>query len=130
MAERMLRMLDDVVALLFVDPEGARVEARWLDALSTPSAHEPASVSEFRHQLETFGTDPSMNPEDLHLQNSFAEATAALDEPGPPFGDRPVVVLSAETNPRPQLGLRRPSSRGRSTRSGPTASRSSQMNRP
>lgn len=96
---------DDVVALLFVDPEGARVEARWLDALSTPSADEPASVSEFREQLETFGTDPSMNPEHLHLRSSFAEATAALDEPGPLFGDRPVVVLSAETNPSPQLGL-------------------------
>ena len=96
---------DDVVGLLFVDPESARVEARWLDALPAPAADEPASITDFRDQLETFGTDPSLNPEHLHLRTSFAEAAAALDAPGPLFGDRPVVVLSAETTSGSQLGL-------------------------
>jgi pimeloyl-ACP methyl ester carboxylesterase len=96
---------DDVVGLLFVDPESPRVEARWLDALPSPAADQPASVTQFREGLETFGTDPSLNPEHIHLRDSFALAAAALAEPGPLFGDRPVVVLSAETTPGPQLGL-------------------------
>jgi pimeloyl-ACP methyl ester carboxylesterase len=96
---------DEVVGLLFVDPRGPRVSARWLDALPAPAADEPASVTDFRDQLETFETDPSLNPEHVHLRTSFAEAAAALDAPGPLFGDRPVVVLSAETTPGPQLGL-------------------------
>jgi pimeloyl-ACP methyl ester carboxylesterase len=96
---------DEVVALLFIDPENARVEASWLDALPPPAAGEPASVTELRNQLEVFGTDPTLNPEHQHLRSSFAEAAAALDAPGPLFGDRPVVVLSAETTPGPQFGL-------------------------
>jgi pimeloyl-ACP methyl ester carboxylesterase len=96
---------DEVVGLLFVDPEGPGVSARFRDALPAPAADEPASVTDFRHGLETFETDPSLNPEHLHLRPSFAEAAAALDAPGPLFGDRPVVVLSAETTPGSQLGL-------------------------
>lgn len=96
---------DEVVGLLFVDPRGPRVTAEWLDALSARAADEPASVTDFRDGLGTFETDPSLNPEHLHLQASFAEAAAALDAPGPLFGDRPVGVLSAETTPGPQLGL-------------------------
>ena len=96
---------DDVVGLLFVDPQSPRVTAGWRDALPAPAADEPASVTDFRDELETFETDPSLNPEHVHLRPSFAEAAAALDAPGPLFGDRPVVVLSAETTPGPQLGL-------------------------
>jgi pimeloyl-ACP methyl ester carboxylesterase len=96
---------DEVVGLLFVDPRGPRVTAQWLDALPAPEPDDPASVTDFRDGLETFETDPSMNPEHLHLQASFAEAAAALDMRGPLFGDRPVVVLSAEMTPGPQLGL-------------------------
>jgi pimeloyl-ACP methyl ester carboxylesterase len=96
---------DDVVGLLFVDPRGPRVRVEWLDALPAPAADEPASITDFRDGLETFETDPSLNPERLHLQASFAAGAAALDAPGPLFGDRPVLVLSAETTPGPQLGL-------------------------
>ena len=96
---------DEVVGLLFVDPRGPHVAARWQDALPAPTADEPASVTDFRDELETFYTDPSLNPEHLHLRTSFEAAAAALDAPGPLFGDRPVVVLSAETTPGPQLGL-------------------------
>lgn len=98
---------DEVVGLLFVDPQSPRVTARWRDALPAPAADEPAGLTEFRDGLKTFETDPSMNPEHVHLRPSFAEAAAALDAPGPLFGDRPVVVLSAETTPGPQFGLPR-----------------------
>lgn len=96
---------DEVVGLLFVDPQSPRVTARWRDALSAPAAGEPASVTDFRDGLETFETDPSLNPEHVHLRTSLAEAAAALDAPGPLFGDRPVVVLSAETTPGSRSGL-------------------------
>ena len=96
---------DQVVGLLFVDPQGPSVTARWRDALPAPVADEPASVRELRDQLETFETDPSLNPERVHLRNSFKEAAAALDAPGPLFGDRPVVVLRAEATPGTQIGL-------------------------
>ncbi len=96
---------DEVVGLLFVDPQSPRVDERFLNALPAPTADEPASVAEFRDGLETFNDDPSMNPEHLHLWPSFEEVSAALDAPGPLFGDRPVVVLSAETTPGSQLGL-------------------------
>jgi pimeloyl-ACP methyl ester carboxylesterase len=96
---------DEVVGLLFVDPRGPHVTARWLEALPAPADDEPASITEFREGLEIFETDPSQNPEHLHLQASFERAAAALDAPGPLFGERPVVILSAETTPGPQLGL-------------------------
>ena len=96
---------DEVVGLLFVDPQSPRVTARWRDVLPAPAADEPSSLTDFRDGLETFETDPSLNPEHLQLRSSFAEATAALDAPRPLFGDRPVVVLSAGTTPGLQSGL-------------------------
>jgi pimeloyl-ACP methyl ester carboxylesterase len=96
---------DDVVGLLFVDPRGPHVSARQLEELPAPTDDEPASISEFRKGLEEFETDPSANPEHLHLRKSFAEGAAAFDDPAPLFGDRPVVVLSAEATPGVQLGL-------------------------
>ena len=98
---------DEVVGLLLVDPQSPNVTSQWRDALPTRTASEPASVKDFRHELETFYADPSLNPEHVHLRPSFADAAAAaaLDAPGPLFADRPVVVLSAETTPGPQLGL-------------------------
>jgi pimeloyl-ACP methyl ester carboxylesterase len=96
---------DEVVGLLFVDPQNPRVDGRFLKALPARGADEPATVAEFRDALETFNDDPSLNPEHLHLWPSFEEAAAALDAPGPLFADRPVVVLSAEATPGSQLGL-------------------------
>jgi len=86
---------DDVVGLVFVDPQGPAVTAKWLEALPAPSADEPHNVTRFRHEVSTFDTDPSLNPEHLLLRSGFASAAAALDAPGPLFGDRPVLVLSA-----------------------------------
>jgi pimeloyl-ACP methyl ester carboxylesterase len=96
---------DEVVGLLFVDPESPSITARWRDVLPAPAADEPPSLTDLRDGLKAFETDPSLNPEHLHLRPSFAEAASALDAPGPLFGDRPVVVLSAEATPGSQLGL-------------------------
>jgi hypothetical protein len=46
-----------------------------------------AGLTDFRDELEIFDFDPSLNPEHVHLDPSFAEAGAALDAPGPLFDD-------------------------------------------
>jgi pimeloyl-ACP methyl ester carboxylesterase len=96
---------DEVVGLLFVDPQGPHVDERFQDVLPAPTTDEPAGVAEFRDGLETFNDDPSLNPEHLHLWPSFEQAAAALDAPGPMFGDRPLVVLSAGNNSAAQMGF-------------------------
>jgi pimeloyl-ACP methyl ester carboxylesterase len=95
----------DVVGLVFAEPESPRVSARTLDALPTRVAGEPKGIAELRDALEDFETDPSLNPEHLHLRRSNAEAAASLDLPGPLFGNRPVLILSRGTSPGAQMGL-------------------------
>ena len=89
------RHADDVVGLVFVDPRGPRVSTDWAAALPPAAAGEPEAVAANRNELATFETDPSLNPERLHLADTSGEAVAALDADGPLFGDRPVVVLRA-----------------------------------
>jgi pimeloyl-ACP methyl ester carboxylesterase len=96
---------DDVLGLVFVDPQGPRTSDGWLKALPPESADEPKEIADLRDDLETFQTDPSLNPEHVRIRESMAAAVAALDADGPLFGDRPVVVLSAESNPGSGLGL-------------------------
>jgi pimeloyl-ACP methyl ester carboxylesterase len=96
---------DDVVGLLFVDPQSPRVVADWREALPAPAADEPASVRSLREEFDTFYDDPSQNPEHVHLLPSLAEAAAALEAPGQLFGDRPVIVLSAGSTPATKQGL-------------------------
>ena len=96
---------DEVVGLVFVDPQTPHITARWRHALPAPTADEPAALADFREALGPFETDPSMNPEHLHLRASLASAAAAVDEPGPLFGDRPMVVLNAGNRPNSRLGL-------------------------
>ena len=86
---------DDVVGLVFVDPQAPRQSAAFLKALPPASADEPSAVKEIRDVLENFETDPSQNPEHVAIRESGAKASAALDAAGPLFGDRPVIVLSA-----------------------------------
>jgi pimeloyl-ACP methyl ester carboxylesterase len=96
---------DDVVGLLFVDPQSPGVVARWRDALPAKTADEPSSVTSLRNEFDTFFDDPSMNSEHVHLLPSLAAAAAALEAPGKLFGDRPVVVLSAGSTPATQQNL-------------------------
>jgi pimeloyl-ACP methyl ester carboxylesterase len=96
---------NDVVGLLFVDPQPPRTSAKWRQNLPPVGVDEPAGLRDLRHDLDVFETDPSLNPEHLHLRPSFAAAAKALDAAGPLFGDRPVVVLSAASTPGSQLRL-------------------------
>jgi pimeloyl-ACP methyl ester carboxylesterase len=96
---------DDVAGLLFIEPESPRFSASVREALPPATAGEPASVAELRDVVEGFETDPSRNPEHILIRTSHEEAAAALDAPGPLFGDRPVVVLSAGITPGRASGL-------------------------
>jgi pimeloyl-ACP methyl ester carboxylesterase len=98
---------DEVVGLLFVDPQSPPVTAWWREVMPPPAPDEPSSITEFRDSLETFEKDPSQNPEHLFLRPGLAAATEALGAPGPLFGDRPVVVLSAGERPSSHLELPR-----------------------
>ncbi len=95
----------DVVGLLFVDPESPHFSERLRDALPPPAEDEPASLTDLRESFETFEIDPSQNPEHLHIRTSLELAAAALDTPGPLFGNRPLVVLTAGTSGERRLGL-------------------------
>ena len=90
---------DDVVGIVFVDPQAPRQSVAFLKALPPASADESSAVKEIRDVLEDFETDPSQNPEHVAVRESGAKASAALDAAGPFFGDRPVVVMSAGRPP-------------------------------
>jgi pimeloyl-ACP methyl ester carboxylesterase len=86
---------EEVAGVVLVDPRAPGVSAAWRAALPAPSAAEAHAVSANREELGAFEHDASMNPEHLDLTASAAEASAALDAPGPLFGDSPLVVLGA-----------------------------------
>jgi hypothetical protein len=56
-------------------------------------------VAEERRFLTDFIFDPAQNPEHLLMAASDEEVATLLDEPGPVFGDLPVVVLRAPPLP-------------------------------
>lgn len=98
---------DDVLGLVFVDPQAPRQSAAFREALPPAASDDPSSLKEIRDVLEDFETDPSQNPEHVAIRESGAKASAALDAPGPFFGDRPVVVLTAG-NPPPDFSTMPP----------------------
>ena len=98
---------DDVLGLVFVDPQAPRQSAAFLQVLPPAASDDPSSLKEIRDVLEDFETDPSQNPEHVAIRESGAKASAALDAPGPFFGDRPVVVLTAG-NPPPDFSTMPP----------------------
>jgi pimeloyl-ACP methyl ester carboxylesterase len=97
------RYPEDVVGLVFADPRGPRVSEGWRAALPDLAASEPESVATIRYQLGSLETDPLLNRESLVITASAAEVAAALDAPGPLFGDLPVIVLQAASTPESLL---------------------------
>ena len=63
-------------------------------------------LTDERRFLHDFLHDPAQNRENLLLAENDEEASRLLDEPGPLFGDLPVVVLQAPPLP-PLPGLPR-----------------------
>jgi pimeloyl-ACP methyl ester carboxylesterase len=90
-----------VVGTVLVDPWSPRVSIATRAALPPRSPDESPDLAEERRFLTDVMRDPSQNPEHLLLVACDDEAVALLDEPGPLFGDQPVVVLQAPLPERP-----------------------------
>ncbi len=80
----------DVVGAVMADVRPPGVSARWLAALPPAASGEPEGIRLNREDLTVFEADPGLNPEQLDLQASAAEAIATDG-----FGDKPLVVLAA-----------------------------------
>jgi pimeloyl-ACP methyl ester carboxylesterase len=80
----------DVVGAVMADVRPPGVSARWLEALPAESAGEPEGIRLNREELTVFEADATLNPEQLDLQASAAEAVATGG-----FGSKPLVVLAA-----------------------------------
>lgn len=95
------RAPERVVGSVLVDPHPPRLSAAQRAALPAESPDESPEVADERRYLDDVVFDPAQNAEHLLLAASDEEVAAMLDEPGPIFGDLPVVVL--ESPPLPYL---------------------------
>jgi pimeloyl-ACP methyl ester carboxylesterase len=97
-----------VAGVVLVDPLSPRVNTVARAALPPRKPGEPPALSEERRFLTEFLYDPTQNREHLLLAKCESEIAALLDVPGPIFGKRPVVVLTAPRRKDPLPGLPRP----------------------
>jgi pimeloyl-ACP methyl ester carboxylesterase len=79
-----------VVGAVLVDVKPPDVDRRFLEELGPETPDEPDVVHDFRVEVMTFRTDPSLNPEGLRIDDSEEEVLAA-----PGFGARPTEILWA-----------------------------------
>jgi pimeloyl-ACP methyl ester carboxylesterase len=100
------RAPERVVGVVLVDPWSPRVSVAQRAALPPRKPDEPSVLTEERHFLNEYMFDPAQNREHLLLAANDQAMASLLDEPGPVFGDIPVVVLKAPRLP-PLPGLRR-----------------------
>ena len=98
------RAPERVAGVVLIDPWGPRVSALQRDALPPKKADESPELAEERTFVTGYVYDPNQNPEHLHIAASDEETVKLFDEPGPIFGDVPVVVLRAPPLP-PVAGL-------------------------
>jgi pimeloyl-ACP methyl ester carboxylesterase len=92
-----------VAGVVLVDPLPPRVSAVQRAALPPETPGESPEVADERNFLTDVLFDPAQNPEHLLLAASDEEVAKLLDEPGPIFGDLPVVVLRGPPLPLPGL---------------------------
>jgi pimeloyl-ACP methyl ester carboxylesterase len=95
------RAPERVAGVVLVDPHPPRLSVAQRAALPAPSPHEPPALAEERRYLDDVMFDPAQDAEHLLLAECDDQVAALLDEPGPIFGDLPVVVL--ESPPLPYL---------------------------
>lgn len=100
------RAPERVAGVVLVDPTSPRVSVVQRAALPPKKPDESPNLTEERRFLNDFLFDPAQNQEHLLLAASEKEVARLLDEPGPIFGDLPVVVLRAPPLP-PLAGLPR-----------------------
>jgi pimeloyl-ACP methyl ester carboxylesterase len=96
---------DEVAGLVLIDPEGPTVTTQFLDALPPKYDGEPMAIAAVRSTWQDSLTGAWRNREHLDVEASDSEAAAALQAPGPLFGDRPVAVLSAHRSPGTEFRL-------------------------
>ena len=94
------RAPERIAGVVLVDPRSPRTAAAQRAALPPEEPGESPDLAEER-RVQAELVDPSQNPEHLLLAASYEEVARLLDEPGPIFGDLPVVVL--RTPPLPPL---------------------------
>ena len=97
------RAPERVAGVVLIDPWSPRVGAAQRAALPPETPDESPEVAEERRFLTDL-FDPAQNPEHLHVAASDEQIATLLDEPGPIFGDLPVVVLRSPALP-PLPGL-------------------------
>ena len=88
-----------VAGVVLVDPWSPRVAAAQRAALPPKDADEIPELAEVRQFVNDAMSDPSQNREHLLLAENDKRAVRLFDEPGPFFGDLPVVVLQAPRLP-------------------------------
>ena len=93
------RAPERVAGLVLIDPWSPRVSAAQRAALPPKKPDEPPKLTDERRFLNDNLFDPAQNPEHLLLAACDDEVAGLLDEPGPIFGDLPVVVLRAPPLP-------------------------------
>jgi len=100
------RAPERVAGVVLVDPWSPRVSAAQRAALPPKSPQESPELAEERRFVNDYLVDPGQNREHVDLAASDETIGRLLDEPGPVFGDVPVVVLRAPPLP-PLSGLPR-----------------------
>ena len=93
------RAPERVAGMVLVDPWSPRVAAAQRAALPPKKADEIPELAEVREFVTDSVYDPAQNGEHLLLAENDEEAVRLLDDPGPLFGDLPVVVLKAPRLP-------------------------------
>ena len=93
------RAPERVAGVVLVDPWSPRVSAAQRAALPPKKPDEPRELADERRFLNDYLFDPAQNSEHLLLASCDKEVARMLDEPGPVFGDLPVVVLRAPPLP-------------------------------
>jgi pimeloyl-ACP methyl ester carboxylesterase len=81
---------EQVVGAVLVDITPRGLEGRWLEELPPETPDEPEPIHQAREDFTTFLSDPSKNPEGVHIADSLEQVLAA-----PGFGDRPTEILWA-----------------------------------
>ena len=93
------RAPERVAGVVLVDPWSPRVSTAQRAALPPKKPNESPELTEERRFLNEHLYDPAQNREHLLLAENDEQAARLLDEPGPIFGDLPVVVLKAPPLP-------------------------------
>ena len=81
---------EQVVGAVLVDILPPGLQRRLLEALPPEAEDEPEEIRQAREDFTIFRTDPSRNPDGVHIGDSEAQVLAA-----PGFGARPTEILWA-----------------------------------